>query len=234
MYSQNAMQISQQFHLLLGSTLLAGALLAAGVPADATHSSSPAFATRNPRYRIEPSDVLDIHFRFTPEFNQSVTVQPDGFISLQSAEDLKVAGLTLAEVKAAIISQYASVLHDPVVTVILKEFTKPYFMVGGEVAKPGRFDLHGDTTVTDAITTAGGFTLNAKSGDVLLFRRAGGQVVEVRKVDVKAAIEKGRLSEDILLQPGDSLYVTRSFTGKLERFMSLTRLGLYFDPVPRF
>ncbi len=228
------MQISHEFRLLLGPILMAGMLFAGGTSADLERSSSSTFATRNPRYRIEASDVLEINFRFTPEFNQTITVQPDGFVSLQSAEDLKIAGLTLAEIKTAVIHQYASILHEPIVTVILKEFSKPYFLVGGEVAKPGRFDLRGDTTVTDAITIAGGFTPNAKAGDVVLFRRSGGEVVEVRKIDVKAALEKGRLEEDIRLQPGDSVYVTRSFAGKLERFMNVTKLGLYFNPVPRF
>jgi len=234
MCPHSAMQIIRKFHFLLGTILMVGTLGAGGVPATNEHPSTASFATRDPRYRIEPSDVLDIHFRFTPEFNQTVTVQPDGFISLQSAEDLKIAGLTLAEIKAAVVRQYSSILHDPVVSVILKEFNKPFFLVGGEVAKPGRFDLRGDTTVTDAITIAGGFTPGAKSASVLLFRRAGGQVVEARRIDVKHAIEKGRLAEDLLLRPGDSVYVTRSFTGKLERFMNVTKLGLYFDPVPRF
>jgi polysaccharide export outer membrane protein len=228
------MKICRKVPVILGFVLMAGIVFAESAAVDLEHSSSPTFALRNPRYRVEASDVLDISFRFTPEFNQTVTVQPDGFISLQSAEDLKIAGLTLAEIKAAIVRQYSSILHDPIVSVILKEFSKPYFLVGGEIAKPGRFDLRGDTTVTDAITIAGGFTANAKSGEVILFRRAGGDVVEVRKIDVKAAIEKGRLQEDIRLQPGDSVYVTRSFTGKLERFMNVTKLGLYFSPVPHF
>ncbi|MCX6621716.1 MAG: polysaccharide export protein [Acidobacteria bacterium] len=228
------MKTCHKLPFVLGSLLMAGIVFAAAAPVDLERSPSPSFALRNPRYRVEASDVLELNFRFTPEFNQTVTVQPDGFVSLQSAEDLKIAGLTLADIKAALIRQYSSILHDPIVTVILKEFSKPYFLVGGEVSRPGRFDLRGDTTVTDAITIAGGFTPNAKSGDVLLFRRAGGEVVEVRKINVKAAIEKGHLQEDIRLQPGDSVYVSQSFTGKLERFMNVTKLGMYFNPVPRF
>ena len=47
------------------------------------------------RYVLHPGDVLDIQYRYTPEFNQTVTVQPDGFISLEIGGDLKVAGHNL-------------------------------------------------------------------------------------------------------------------------------------------
>jgi polysaccharide export outer membrane protein len=223
------MKLRLQIPLLIALVLLAGAVFAESVGAGARP-----FAERNPRYRIATSDVLELNFRFTPEFNQTVTVQPDGFITLQSAGELKIAGLTLAEARTAITGQYASILHEPELTILLKEFQKPQFLVGGEVVKPGQYELRGATTLSDAITIAGGFSVNARQQQVLLFRRVGGDVVEVRKIDLKAAIEKGRLEEDIRLQSGDSIYVTRSFTGKLERFMNVTKLGMYFNPIPRF
>src|ERR1700686_5009440 len=65
----------------------------------------PGLHSRNERYRLQPSDIMDVAFRFTPEFNQTVTVQPDGFISLEVAGDLKVAGLTLAEARQAILQK---------------------------------------------------------------------------------------------------------------------------------
>ena len=47
------------------------------------------------RYRLQPGDVLEVQFRYTPEFNQTLTVQPDGYISLEIGGDLKVAGFTI-------------------------------------------------------------------------------------------------------------------------------------------
>src|SRR5436190_22364863 len=46
------------------------------------------------RYRLQPGDVLEVQFRYSPEFNQTVTVQPDGYIAMEIAGDLKVAGST--------------------------------------------------------------------------------------------------------------------------------------------
>lgn len=193
----------------------------------ASEGSSTRFAERNPRYRLQLSDEVEIGFRFTPEFNQKVTVQPDGFISLQDVGDVKVAGLTIAELRRAVAEKYNSILNEPVVSVKLLTFDKPFFVVGGEVAKPGRFDLRGNFHLSDAIAMAGGFTIGARSSEVLLFRRVSKNLVEVKKINVKMA-QNGRPEEDVQLRPGDSVFVPRSKLGKVDRFMKVTRLGFYF------
>lgn len=203
------------------------ATAAAGV---ADGKTSVQFAERDPRYRLDLTDEIEVEFRFTPEFNQKLTVQPDGFVALQDVGDLKVAGMTLEELRQTIVDRYSGILNDPVVTVKLVSFSKPYFIVGGQVAKPGKFDLQGDITMTDAIAIAGGFNSGARASEVLLFRRVSQEMVEVKRVDVKMALQ-GNPAEDIVLRPGDSLYVPRSKLGKLDRFLSVTRLGFYF-PIP--
>jgi|SRR5215469_1618734 len=53
-------------------------------------------------------------------------------------------------------------LHDPEVTVLLKDFERSYFIASGEVTRPGKYELHGPTTVTTAVAMAGGFTQQSK------------------------------------------------------------------------
>jgi len=222
--------------------ILAGAS-ASGLPAYAqaaqaqeqtNNQKAPAsgLKQRDPRYRLQPMDVIIISFGFTKEFDQTVTVQPDGFVPLQGAGEVKLAGFTLAEATSAIAQKYKGILHDPVITITLKEFTKPYFVVNGQVMRPGRYELHGDITLTDAIAMAGGFTPGARDTAVLLFRRISSDVAEVKKIDLKKAFEKKDLSEDIRLMASDSIYVSKSKVGKIERFMQVSRLGLYFNPLP--
>src|SRR5262245_36653737 len=81
------------------------------------------------RYRLQPGDVLEVQFRYSPEFNQTVTVQPDGYVTMEIGGDLKVAGFTVEQTKQAILRQASTRLQDPVATVLLKEFQKPYFVV---------------------------------------------------------------------------------------------------------
>ena len=194
--------------------------------------AKPALRSRDERYRLQPSDIVAVAFRFTPEFNQTVTVQPDGFISLEITGELKVSGLTLDEMKQAILAKCRGTLHDPVVNLTLTEFTKPFFVINGQVQHPGKFDLRGLTTISDAIAIAGGFSPGARDSEVLLFRRISPEMAEVKKVDLKQILRAGKIDEDITLQASDSIYVSKSIIGKLERFMTVSHLGMYFDPIP--
>ena len=189
------------------------------------------FASRTPRYRIQSSDVLELQFRFTPEFNQTLTVQPDGFVALQAAGEVKLLDLSVEEAVKAVVAQYKGILHDPAISIVLKDFNKPYFVVGGEVAHPGKFELRGALTLTDAIAMAGGLTQNGKQDQLLLFRRVTPETAEVKKLNLKQVLGKGNLLEDIRLSPGDGIYVAKSTLGKIDRFMSVSRLGVFF-PIP--
>src|ERR1041385_8057711 len=70
------------------------------------------------RYVLHPGDVLDIQYRYTPEFNQTVSVQPDGYISLEIGDDLKVAGRNLAQVRGLILARARTRLQSPELVVI--------------------------------------------------------------------------------------------------------------------
>ena len=66
---------------------------------------------------------------------------------------------------------YGAFLHDPEVSIILKDFEKPFFLAGGQVARPGKYELRSPTTVAEAVAIAGGFTEQAKHSQVVLFRK---------------------------------------------------------------
>ena len=85
-----------------------------------------AFSEHDPRYRLQPTDVLEVHYRYTPEFDQTVSLQPDGFVSLQIVGDIKLQGLTLDQVKATILEKAKERLRDPEINLALKEFEKDY------------------------------------------------------------------------------------------------------------
>jgi len=207
------------------------ATLSLAVAAPGARAQNDATAAED-RYRIQPLDAVDVAFRFTPEFNQSITVQPDGFVSLLGAGELQIAGRTVPEATAAIVGMYAGILHEPVVTVVLKDFQRPSFQVLGEVAHPGRFDLRGDVRLSDAVAIAGGFVPGARTSEVVLVRRVSKDILDVRKFDWNPRRDQ-EAPQDIVLQAGDTVFVSRSKVGKFERFMQVTRLGFYL-PIALF
>lgn len=190
----------------------------------------PELHHRNPRYQLCKDDVLQLTFVLTPEFNQTVTVQPDGYITLLGVGDLHVEGQTIPDVTQSIQTAYAKQLHNPILTVRLIEFDKPYFIVGGEVGHPGKFELRGDTTLTQAVQIAGGFIESSKHSQVWLFRRVSNDWVETHQFNVKEMLKTGDLHEDAHLRPGDMLYVPKNTLSKIKRFIPVTTVGTYFSP----
>ena len=192
----------------------------------------PGLKQRNPRYQLCKNDVLELTLPMTPEFNQTVTVQPDGYITLLGAGDLHVEGQTIPELIQSVRSAYRGTLHDPVITIHLKDFEKPYFIAGGEVGHPGKYELRGDITVVEAVAVAGGFTESSKHSQVWVFRRVSNDWVETKELNVKKMLNAGNLREDMHLNPGDMLYVPKSTMGKIRRYLPVASLGTYFSPMP--
>ena len=192
----------------------------------AAENRKPQFHPRNPRYQIRPADSFEIKFYPAAEFNQTVTVQPDGYVSLREAGDLLVQGKTVPELQQAIGLAYAKILSNPVVTVALKDFEKPHIIVGGQVGHPGKYELRADTTVNEAVAIAGGLTEKAKHSQVLLFRRVSDDWVEVKSVDLKN-IQKGRMQEDIHLHPGDMVFVPQNRISKIKPYLPVLSLNSY-------
>jgi len=187
---------------------------------------------QRPRYTLHTGDVVYLDYRFTPEFNQTVTVQPDGYIALQLVGNIKVTGLTVSEVHDQIVKLASSRLNNPELTVTLKDFQRPYVVVAGEVVQPGKFDLREDTTALQAVMLADGFKDSAKDTKVFLFRRVNGDMAEVRQLNLHNIKKTADLERDSELQPGDMLLVTRNKMEHLSRFMKASNLGVYFNPFP--
>ncbi|HEY1271390.1 MAG TPA: polysaccharide biosynthesis/export family protein [Terriglobales bacterium] len=185
---------------------------------------------RRPLYRLRKSDVMEVSFTFAPEFNQTLIVLPDGFVMLRGAGSLMAEGLTLPQISDALRRAYLETLHDPEVTVILKDFEKPYFIATGEVTRPGKYELRTETTVTDAVAMAGGFTRQAKHSQVLLFRRVSGSLVETRSVNVKQLLRGRNLKEDLQLRPGDLVFVPQNAISRIQKYLPLPTTGLYLNP----
>jgi polysaccharide export outer membrane protein len=197
-----------------------GALTAAPANAD-----TPQLVSRYPRYQLHKSDVVELDFPFSPEFNQAVTIQPDGFIALKEAGEIQAEGLTLPQLIAHVKNAYGKILSAPVVTAVLKDFEKPSFVVGGQVARPGKYELRSNTTVTEAIAIAGGFLTTAKHSQVVLFRCVSTDWYETKLINAKKMMKDRSLQEDVHLKPGDVLMVPQNSLSKIRQFVPSPGIG---------
>jgi polysaccharide biosynthesis/export protein len=201
--------------------------------ADSKDAVRIAPAERYPRYRINRDDVMSLSFPLSPEFNQpKVMVQPDGFITLQGAGSLYVAGLTVPQAVEAVKKAYSKTLHEPIVDIDLVDFQRPYFVVFGQVGKPGQYDLRYDMTLTEAVAVAGGFAPTAKTQAFLYHRdTAGGGWVEAREFKLKNMLHGKNITEDVSLRPGDMIFVPEKTITKVRKYVPYG-IGTSINPSP--
>jgi polysaccharide biosynthesis/export protein len=186
--------------------------------------------TREEPYRIQISDQLQLSYRYTPEYDEALTVQPDGFVSIELVGAVKIAGLSLDEARARILEQLKTRLNDPEITLTLTDFVKPSYVVVGQVTSPGKYEMHGSVSAISAIAIAGGFKDNAKHSQVILFRRTSSDMAKTRILDLKKLMDPKhpKLEEDVALQPGDLLVVPKNRVSKIADYIHWINVGGYF------
>jgi len=206
------------------------------VAANTTNQTSgsgprPQLQQHFPRYVIHRQDSLLIQFALSPELNQTVTVQPDGYINLQNAGSVHVEGLTVPELAEAVKQAYAGILHDPIVNVDLEDFQKPLFTVTGQVAKPGQYELRQNISVAEAIAVAGGLQPTAKTQIFLFHRTPDGSMFQVQKFDLKAVLNGKNLEEDATVRPGDLIVIPEKFIVQFKKYVPYSfNAGTFLDP----
>lgn len=197
---------------------------------NAAYPQQPVLQHR-PRYLLRSGDTLDVQYRLTPEFNQTVMVQPDGYVNLNEAGTVYVGGLTVDQAHDLIVQKASAKLKDPELTISLESFTHPYVVVAGQVAKPGQIELKENTTALGAILLAGGFTPNAKSGQVIVFRKVNDSIAEVKILHLSRIHKTSQLEQDLPLQPGDMILVPQDRISNIEHYLQVANVGMYMNPL---
>jgi polysaccharide export outer membrane protein len=203
-------------------------------PVKTVDDGAPTLKTpEDKRYQLVSGDVLDVIYRYTPEFNQTVTIQPDGYVLLEIVGDIKIGGLTLEQTRQKIVQKASVRLKDPEVTLLLKEFQKPYFVVSGEVAQTGKFEMRESITALQAVMMAGGFKESAKVSQIVVFRKLNAEFAEVKTLNLKKVKKTSDLENDLTLASGDIIFVPRNTFSKIEKFVRLSSLGAILNPIIR-
>ena len=167
-------------------------------------------------YEFQMGDVFDVTFFENPELDQSVTVRPDGRISLPLVEDLFVVGMTPSALDEIITRRYQEKIKEPEVTIILRQFAGQRVYVAGEVYNPGVLHLTGGMTLLKSIFNAGGFKRSAKLNSVVVIRNNDNRP-EFHRVDVDKILDKG--GHDFALRPYDVVYVPKTFIARADDFV---------------
>ncbi|UCG07848.1 MAG: polysaccharide biosynthesis/export family protein [Desulfobacterales bacterium] len=170
-------------------------------------------------YSIQPGDQLDIKFFYNPELNETVTVRPDGMITLQLIDDVKVAGLSPSELDALLTKEYSKDLRKPVLSVIVRTFTAQRVFVGGEVVQPGLVQLAPGMHPVQAVFQAGGFRETAKPEAAIVIRKGEGNKPIPVLLDLNDAMYGVGQGASFELQPDDIVYIPKSTIAKVNKWV---------------
>ena len=169
-------------------------------------------------YRIHQGDKLSVKFLYQPELNEtSLVVRPDGFISLQMIDDLHVEGLTVAELKKRLEKMYEEILLKPAITVTVLEFVAPRVFIGGQVNKPGRYDLRDGQTLVQVIFLAGGFTRDANRKMIIHARPDARGEWQIQSANVMKILDQKGTEKDLTLEDGDYIFIPESKISQLNK-----------------
>jgi len=160
----------------------------------------------NEEYRLGPGDKLRIEVYKDTQLSQSVQVRPDGKITLPLIGDLEASSHTPIELRDTITTSLKEYITNPTVTVIVVEALASQVYVMGEVTNPGTMQLHGPTTILQALAMAGGFKEFANTKDVKVLRPRGGtNSIETIRFNYKDVVNGD--AKPFYLRSGDTVIV---------------------------
>jgi len=180
-------------------------------------------------YFIQPGDQLDIKFFYNPEINETVTVRPDGKISLQLVDEVQAAGLKPSQLDDVLTEKYALELKKPVITIIVKSFEGQRVYVGGEVNQQREIKMPAGMTVLQAVFEAGGFKETASPENAVLIRQGANREPIPIQVDLKSAMYGQGDGANLALRPNDIVYIPKSAIAHANKWVNqyIERLLLF-------
>jgi polysaccharide export outer membrane protein len=167
------------------------------------------------QYIIGPGDRLSIFVYDNPQLSiADLPVRPDGRISTPLVSDVDAAGKTPAQLATVFSERLKKFVKDPNVTIMVREFIGPFdrqVRVIGEAADPQAIAYSQHMTVLDVMIRTKGLTRFAAGNSALIVRTMPGQASTTLHVHLSDLIKNGDISQNVEMQPGDTLIIPQTW-----------------------
>jgi polysaccharide biosynthesis/export protein len=209
------MQKMQKISVAALACLLGVIAAAMAVVASAQTPASPAAQTaqaaQSPDYIIGPGDEIEVFVWQNPDLSVNVPVRPDGKISTPLDEDMVAVGKTPTQLAHDIEIKLSEYVRSPHVSVIIVRPDSVFSQVKviGQVAHPQAIAYRQGMTVLDAVLAVGGLTDYAAGNRARIVRMVDGKETNI-PLRLSALVNKGDMSQNLPLKPGDVLVVPES------------------------
>jgi len=196
------------------------------------------FQEDSDEYILEKGDVVKILVREKPEFSGTFEIGPDGKIQFPFLGDIKAEGLVKVRLQEKVKVALETYIKYPELSVSIVKYRSKYVYILGEVNKPGKYYMAGDSiSIRDAVVQAGLPTRDAALKRTRVIKPAEQKPISTR-VNLNNIIYKGILEDNLKLVSGDIVFVPSLVHSKINRFLNkildpLTRMALVDDLIDR-
>ncbi|MGD9014472.1 MAG: polysaccharide biosynthesis/export family protein [Candidatus Omnitrophota bacterium] len=171
-------------------------------------------------YTLGKDDVLEIIVQNQPEFSGPFVVGPDGKVQYSYAGDIQAEGLTKEELKAEIEKVLERFVKVPLVSIAIAEYRSKNVYILGEVHRPGKYPMKGDTiSLYDAIVQAGLPTREAALRRIYVVK-SDTEKPEYKKIDLYKILYKGITKDNVNLVSNDIVVVPSTVPSEINRALS--------------
>ena len=170
-------------------------------------------------YRIGPEDVLEVTLYDLEDEQGEPRIIParvsnTGLLALPYIGTIQAAGATPQEFEERLREAYRRYIHDPQLTVFIREYRGFQVSVIGYVNTPGVLDLRGRRTLLEVIAMSGGLTDEA--GKNVRITRTTTEGAQMLLIDLDRLANEGDITLNVDLQPGDVVSVPKAGTFYVE------------------
>jgi polysaccharide export outer membrane protein len=220
------MLLSRRAFLIAPSAAVCAARAASARPRQA-FADLPYAAWRDddPPYRLFPGDEIDVTALGAPELSKSLKLGPDGRIEAPLIGAIMAADLSAEGLARKLEKAYAPVLLRPQIEVALQRISPMQVFVGGEVTRPGVYELAGDMDALQAVMAAGGFKPTGRPGKVVILRRGADGGAMMRVVDLARALRTPR-ADPVRLRRFDIVFVPKSAPAEVAAYAGVITAAL--------
>jgi len=199
--------------------MIAGVLIMIAV----LSTAAPVRVAAQQPYILAAEDVIEVVVFGNADVSRTVTIRPDGMISLPLIGEVAAAGLSPERLRRQLTQLFTTYFRTPQVAVIVREFHKVRVAVLGQVTRPGVYELTQGATVLDALAAAQGLAADAGLGEARLMRGQDPPVI----IDLERLLLRGDLASNLDLLPGDALVIPEDPTGRVYVLGEVARPGIF-------
>lgn len=188
---------------------------------DLTKAYQGSIIGENKDYTLGKGDVVDITVREQPEFTGQFVIGPDGKIQYTFVGDIEAEGKTKDELKEILNSKLRKYIKVPEVSVAILAYRSKYVYILGEVGRPGKYPMQGDSiNLRDAVVNAGLPTRAAALRRIYVIEPTEEKRPKFQKIDLYRLLYKGDLRDNVMLNPGDLVVVPSTIPSEINRALT--------------